>query len=43
MVEEIPAAFIFDDAVVGGPAYDGCEDLSLIYEGAVGVVADGVA
>ena len=43
MVEEIPFAFILDDAVVGGPAYDGGEDYALIDEGAVGVVADGVA
>lgn len=43
VVEEIPLAIIFDDAVVSGPAHNGCQDNSLIGEGPVGIVADCIA
>ena len=43
VVEQIPFAAVFDDAVVSGPAYDRSKDLTLIYEGTVGIVADRIA
>ena len=43
VMEEIPLATVFNDAVVGGPAYDRSKDFTAIDEGSVGVVADGVA
>ncbi len=39
MVEKIPFAIIFDDAVVSGPTHYRGQDLALIGEGAVGVIA----
>ena len=43
MVEKIPAAAEFDDAVVGGPAYDGGEDDTPVGEWPVGTIASGIA
>ena len=43
VIEQEPLALIFDDAVMGGPAYNGIEDDALISERAVGIVADGIA
>ena len=43
MVEEVPFALEFHDAVVRGPAEDRGEDHALVGERAVRVVADGVA
>ena len=43
VIEQEPLALVLDDAVMGGPAYDGIEDDALISEWAVGVVADSVA
>lgn len=42
MMEEIPSAFIFDYAVVCGPAHDGLEEHAAVGEGSIGVVARGV-
>ena len=43
MMEEIPFTLVFDDAVVCGPANDGSKDHALEGEGAVGIIANGVA
>jgi hypothetical protein len=43
VVEQIPAAFILNDAVVGGPSYDGIENDALIGERSVGIVTNGIA
>lgn len=43
MVEKIPFATEFNDAVMGGPAYNRCKDNTLIGKGPVGVVAYGIA
>ena len=43
VIEQEPLALILYDAVVCGPAYDGIEDDTLISEGTVGVVTDGIA
>ena len=39
VMEEPPAAFVANDAVMGGPAYDGLQKFALETEGAVRVVA----
>ena len=43
MIAEIPLTLVLNDRMVGGPAYDGVEDNTLIAERAVRVVANGVA
>ena len=43
VVAQVPLALELDNAVVGGPADDGIEDDSLIGEGSVRIVADGIA
>ena len=43
MIEQEPFALVLHDAVVGGPAYDGIEDNTLIGEGAIRIVADGLS
>ena len=43
VIAKIPLAFIFYDAVVGGPSYDGIENDTLIGERSVGIVTNGIA
>ena len=43
MMEEVGMSVVLEDAVVGGPADDGLEEFATVVEGAVGVVADGIA
>ena len=43
MIEQEPLALILHDAMVCGPAYDGIEDDTLIGEGSVRIVTDGIA
>lgn len=43
VVEEVPLAFVLTNGVVGGPANYWGEDYAAVGEGAVGVVAGGVA
>ena len=42
MMEEIPFAIIFHDAVVGSPANYRCQYHTLICERSIGIVADGI-
>ena len=43
MIEQIPLSLILYDRVVGGPSNDGLQDNTLIGEGAVRIVTNGVA
>ena len=43
VIAKIPLAFIFYDAVVGGPSYDGIENDALIGEWSIGIVTNGIA
>ena len=43
VVAQIPLTLVFHDGVMGSPAYNGIEDDTLIAEGAIRVVTDGVA
>ena len=43
VIAQIPLALELYNAVVRCPTYDGIEDDTLIGEGAIGIVADGVA
>ena len=43
VIAQIPLALELDDAVVGGPAYDGIENDTLIGERSVGIVTNGIA
>lgn len=43
VMEEVPLALVLRDAVVGGPAHYRFQNDALVGEGAVGVVAHGIA
>ena len=43
MIEQEPLALVLHDTMMGRPAYDRVEDDTLIGEGTIGIVADGIA
>ena len=42
MIKQVPLSAIFHDTVMGGPSYNGIEDDTLVSEGTIGRISDGI-